>query len=55
MNVEQAEALVAALRDAIAQARRDGYDTIDLQESLSSALGTALDELEAAIAGARGA
>lgn len=54
MTVEQAEALVRALRNAIADAKQHGKTEIDLQASLSAELGAALDEFEAAVKAARG-
>lgn len=49
MTLAQARALKSALDEAIAKAEADGTDAVDLQQSLSSALGGALDELNAAI------
>ena len=54
MKLDQAKALSAALTDAILAAEVAGSDEVDLQSALSAKLGTALDELEQAIAAARG-
>lgn len=54
MKLDEAKILKAALDDAIAKAEATGSDTVDLQGSLSAQLGTALDELQAAIDAAKG-
>lgn len=53
MNLAQAKALKAALDAAIEKAEAAGSDVVHLDAALSANLGTALDELEAAIAEAR--
>lgn len=54
MTIDEAKILKAAIDDAIAKAEFAGSSHVDLQGSLSSQLGTALDELQAAIDAAKG-
>lgn len=54
MTRDEARKLRDALDAAIVAAELDGSDTVDVQSALSANLGAALDELEAAIAAAKG-
>ena len=53
MKLEEAKALKSALGAGIAQAEASGSDDVQLQAQLSTLLGGALSDLEAAIAQAK--